>query len=169
LIVLSAAVVVPIAVSRVRPVHALAEVSSPLGVETPPEPVGTEVFFGVVGLRALDHHTVQLTSAHVVNVPPGIAEVSVMAAHYGPHGYIGAVDNRPSSVATPGSLPQLYPLSMVRIVPGVDPDWYLLATIRVLRPGRFVTSDIAVAYRAGGRAGQKRYPIQVTVNAIPRA
>ena len=167
LIVLAAAVAVPIGVNRLRPVHDLAEANTPLDVETPQEPVGTEVFFGVVGLRALHHHTVQLTSARIVNVPSGIAQVSVMAAHYGPHGYIGAVDNRPSSIATPASLPQLYSLSTVRIRPGVDPDWYLLATIKVVRPGRFVTSDVAVTYRAEGRTGLQRYPIKVIVHAVP--
>src|SRR5437879_4071796 len=75
LIVLSAATVVPFAVSRLRPVHDLADMKTPLNVETPQEPVGTEVFFGVVGLRALHHQTVQLTSARIVNVPSGIAQV----------------------------------------------------------------------------------------------
>jgi hypothetical protein len=171
LALLGLALVARVLVAWVLPVHALAHVPGQTNPGTsPPEPVGTEILFGVDGLSALGHKPVDLVSARIVHVPPGIEAVSVNAVHYGTTGplvgHIGAIDTQPQNLAADGPLPTQFPVSAVRLQPRTRTDWYLLATIKVLRPGTFDVSDVAVTYRVGGRTGVETYPIYLTVKGV---
>jgi hypothetical protein len=122
------------------------------------------VSFAIPELVVRGQRSVQLVSAHLVGVPPGIDAVSVMAAHYdATGGYVAVTDDGPSSSALP--VPKLEPVSAVKLVPGQTTDWYLLATVKVTRPGQFLVKGVAVAYRVDGRTGKQTYPNELRIQA----
>lgn len=149
--------ILAVAFDRFWPVHALADAAQ-LGSESPALPVGTEVSFGIAGIRSIGPH-IDLLFARIVPVPEGIEVVAVRAARGA--GGIGAVNNLRSGAP----LPPLYPVSAAHIQPGPS-TWYLVATIRVLKPGRFTVSGLDVTYRMGSRTGVQRYPIHLVVNGM---
>jgi hypothetical protein len=119
------------------PIHALADAVSLDRVGSPPEPVGALVSFAIPELVVRGQRSVQLVWARIMEVPPGIEAVSVMAAHYSATGgYVAVTDDGPSSSAFP--VPKLSPVSAVMLVPGQTTDWYLLATVKVTQPGQFL-------------------------------
>jgi hypothetical protein len=86
--------------------------------------VGALVSFAIPELVVRGQRPVELRSARIIEVPPGIEAVSVMAAHYrAAGGYVAVTDDGPSSSALP--VPKLYPISAVRLVPGQTMDRYL--------------------------------------------
>jgi hypothetical protein len=90
--------------------------------------VGALVSFAIPELVVGGQRPVELRSARIIEVLPGIEAVSVMAAHYrATGGYVAVTDDDPSSSALP--VPKLYPISAVRLVPGQTTDRYLPATV----------------------------------------
>ena len=85
--------------------------------------------------------------------------------HGGPAtgGYVAVTDDGPSRSALP--VPRLSPVSAVRLVPGQTTDWYLLATVRVTRPGQFRVKGLAVTYRVAGHTGRQTYPNELRIEA----
>ena len=151
-------------VKYLGPVHALADAVSLDTVHSPPEPVGTLVSFAIPELVVRGQRPVRLLSARLVEVPPGIETVSVMAAHYdATGGYVAVTDDGPSRSALP--VPKLYPVSAVRLVPGQTTDWYLLATVKVTRRGQFLVKGVTVTYRVDGRTGTQTYPNELRIDA----
>jgi hypothetical protein len=165
LVALVGVVVVP----RLLPVHALVHVADPDTFGTPPNrPVGTNVSFGITGLAVRGHTPVHLLSARVVHVPVGLKAVGVAATNtldrFG--GTIGITDDTPASQSNL-PLTSLYPVSAVTLKPGETTGWYLIATVKVLRPGNYLVRDVEVTYRVGGRTGVEVYEVQAQVRAAP--
>jgi len=152
------------AVKYLGPVHALADAVSLDTVHSPPEPVGTQVSFAIPELVVRGQRLVQLVSGRLVEVPPGVQAVSIMAAHYdATGGYVAVTDDGPSRSALP--VPKLSPVSAVRIVPRQKTDWYLVATVKVTQPGQFLIKGVAVTYRVDGRTGTQTYPNELRIEA----
>lgn len=127
--------------------------------------VGELVTIGFWPLGPRGNTPVRVTSARLTGMPEGIDLVSFHALPV-PGRRIGVGSGDP----TKDPSLDLHPLSDVRLVEEGVEKWYLLATVRITKPGSWTTSGLEVGWKAGWRRGtaQLPYHVRLSTTAEPR-
>ena len=121
--------------------------------------IGELAYFGLWPLGLRGDREVRVTSARVTGVPEGMEVVAYHAVWLGDSSRIGA---GPGDPALDDDL-RLHPLSDLRLK-GPREHWYVLVTLRITKPGTWVSKGVDVSWRSGLRRGTVHLPYELEVS-----